>query len=106
MRRLFMASRLMTFSVATFNLCNLQRPGQQMFGEFAWTPTQYQRKVGWIAEQINAQPATLIALQEVWSEPALQDVFNTAGLEKTYQLICHDSGEDMNVACAVHRDWE
>lgn len=77
-----------------------------MFGEFAWTPAQYQRKVGWIAEQLKAQPATLIAFQEVWSEQALQDVFNAAGLQDGYQLVCHESGEDMNVACAVQRDWE
>lgn len=96
----------MTFSVSTFNLCNLQQPGHQMFGEFAWTPAQYQRKVGWTAEQLKARPAALMAFQEVWSEPALQDVFNTAGLAEQYQLVCHDSSEDMNVACAVHRDWE
>lgn len=101
-----MASSMTTLSVATFNLCNLQCPGYQMFGEFAWTPVQYQRKVGWTAEQIKAQPATLIAFQEVWREQALQEVFNTAGLQDDYQLVCHTSGEDMNVACAVHRDWE
>ena len=105
-RLVFMDINLTMFSVATFNLCNLQRPGHQMFGEFSWTPMQYQRKVGWIAEQIKSQPAALIAFQEVWSEPALQDVFNTAELQDNYQLICHESGEDMNVACAVHRDWE
>ena len=77
-----------------------------MFGEFAWTPVQYQRKVGWTADQIRIQPATLIAFQEVWREQALQDVFNTAGLQDSYRLVCHASGEDMNVACAVHRDWE
>jgi hypothetical protein len=96
----------MNFSVSTFNLCNLQQSGHQMFGEFAWTPAQYQRKVGWTAEQLKAQPATLMAFQEVWSERALQDVFNTAGLQDNYQLVCHESCEDMNVACAVQRDWE
>ena len=95
----------MSFSVSTFNLCNLQCPNQTMFGEFAWTPSQYQRKVGWTAEQLKAQPATLMAFQEVWREQALQDVLNTAGLQEQYQLVCHESGEDMNVACAVHRDW-
>jgi endonuclease/exonuclease/phosphatase family metal-dependent hydrolase len=48
----------------------------------------------------------LIAFQEVWSEVALQDVFNTAGLQDSYQLVCHESSDDMNVACAVHHDWE
>lgn len=101
-----MAPRLMSFSVSTFNLCNLQCPNQQMFGEFAWTPAQYQRKVGWTAEQLKAWPATLMAFQEVWSEPALQAVFDTAGLQEQYRLVCHASTADMNVACAVHKDWE
>ena len=77
-----------------------------MFGEFAWTPAQYQRKVGWTAEQLRTHPATLIGFQEVWSEGALQDVFTSAGLADQYQLVCHESCDDMNVACAVHRDWE
>jgi hypothetical protein len=96
----------MTFSISTFNLCNLQRPGHQMFSEFAWTPAQYQRKVGWTAEQLKQHPVTVMAFQEVWSEGALQDVFDTAALQDSYQLVCHASSEDMNVACAVQRDWE
>jgi hypothetical protein len=96
----------MKFSISTFNLCNLQRSNHEMFGEFAWTPAQYQRKVGWTAEQLKQHPATVMAFQEVWSGAALQDVFNAAALQDSYQLVCHDSDKDMNVACAVHRDWE
>ncbi len=96
----------MSFSVSTFNLCNLQLSNKQMFGEFAWTPAQYQRKVGWIAKQLTAQPAALMAFQEVWSASALHDVFTTAKLADTYQLICCEGDEEMQVAAAVHRDWE
>lgn len=95
----------MSFSVSTFNLCNLQSPGRQMFGEFAWTPSQYQRKVGWTAEQLRRHPATLMAFQEVWHRQALQDVFDTAGLAGQYTLVCQDGADDMQVACAVHNDW-
>ena len=93
------------FSVATFNLCNLQQAGKILFGEFAWTPTQYQRKAGWTAEQLRANPATLFAFQEVWSAASLQDVFSTAGMAD-YQLICHSDDNSMHVAAAVQRDWE
>lgn len=96
----------MSFSISTFNLCNLQQSNHQMFGEFAWTPAQYQRKVGWTAEQLKPHPATVMAFQEVWSELALQDVLKTAGLQDSYRLVCHDSNTDMNVACAVHTDWD
>ncbi len=100
-----MASRGMNFSISTFNLCNLQCPGRTMFGEFAWTPAQYQRKVGWTAGQLTSHPASVMAFQEVWSEVALQDVLHAAGLQGSYQLVCHESNADMNVACAVHTDW-
>ncbi len=107
-----MASRLdtgMSFSVSSFNLCNLQQAGHILFGEFAWTPNQYQRKAGWTAEQLRAQPSTVFCFQEVWSRAALQDVFATAQLHD-YQLICHDDGtaggNAMHVACAVQADWD
>ena len=95
----------MTFSISTFNLCNLQSPGQDIFGEFAWTPAQYQRKVGWIANELAEHPVSLFCFQEVWSQTALQAVFQTAELADRYQLVCHDNHEAMNVACAVERDW-
>ncbi|MEZ5538846.1 MAG: hypothetical protein R3E63_02570 [Pseudomonadales bacterium] len=101
-----MALRTMNLSVSSFNLCNLQLPSKQMFGEFSWTPAQYQKKVGWTAEQLRAQPASIMAFQEVWSAKALHDVFATAGLAEQYQLLCHDGEEEMQVATAVHRDWE
>ena len=95
-----------SFSISTFNLCNLQLPNKQMFGEFAWTPAQYQRKVGWIAEQLKAQPVAVMALQEVWSKTALQDVLKTAGLDAQYQIVCVDDESEMQVAAVVQRDWE
>ncbi|MEZ5435493.1 MAG: hypothetical protein R3E67_02485 [Pseudomonadales bacterium] len=96
----------MSFSISTFNLCNLQLPSRQMFGEFAWTPAQYQRKVGWIAEQLKAHPVAVIALQEVWSKTALQDVLQTAGLAEQYRAVCGEAEDEMQVAALVHRDWE
>jgi endonuclease/exonuclease/phosphatase family metal-dependent hydrolase len=96
----------MNISISTFNLCNLQRSGQEMFGSFSWTPVQYQRKVGWIAEQLRTQPSTLFCFQEVWNGEALQDVFNTAQLADSYYLVCHESCDSMNVAIAVQKDWE
>jgi len=95
----------MSFSIASFNLCNLQKAGKIMFGEFAWTPSQYQRKAGWTAEQLRANPMTLFAFQEVWSANALQDVFATAGMHD-YQLICHSDDNTMHVAAAVAPHWE
>jgi endonuclease/exonuclease/phosphatase family metal-dependent hydrolase len=103
---LFAIHHPMHFSVSSFNVCNLQTAGQQMFGEFAWTPAQYQRKVGWLAEQLRAQPASVMAFQEVWSAAALHDVLKAADLAERYDCVCHDSNSEMHVATAVHKDWE
>lgn len=101
-----MASRAVNFSISTFNLCNLQSPGITLFGEFAWSRTQYQRKVGWLAAQCQSTPATVMAFQEVWCEHALTDVFHTAGLQDQYRLICSSAQTGMQVACAVHHEWQ
>jgi endonuclease/exonuclease/phosphatase family metal-dependent hydrolase len=97
----------MSFSIASFNLCHLQLPGQSIYGEFAWTPEQYQRKVGWTAEQLKrVYPIDVFCFQEVWSAHALAAVFRQAGLEEQYTLVCHpDEDSGMHVACAVHRNF-
>lgn len=94
----------MNFSILTFNVCNLRQPNRVMFGDFAWTPTQYQRKVGWLAEQIAANPVSVFAFQELWDARSLADVFATAGLAERYQLLCADDDEQMQVAFAIDRE--
>lgn len=75
-----------------------------MFGDFSWTPVQYQRKVGWLAEQVAAHPASVFAFQEVWDQRSLEDVFTTAKLAPRYQLISYPEDGQMQVACAVDRE--
>ena len=43
------------FSVATFNLYNLQMPGKHMNpGQTPWTAEEFERKAVWIAGQLSS----------------------------------------------------
>ena len=47
------------FSVATFNLYNLQLPGSTMNpGQKLWTQAEFDRKVGWIGGQLGRSTPT------------------------------------------------
>ena len=60
-----------SFSVATFNLYNLQLPGQMNPGQKPWTEAEFARKVAWIARQLNALDADIVGLQELWHADAM-----------------------------------
>jgi endonuclease/exonuclease/phosphatase family metal-dependent hydrolase len=76
------------FSVATFNLYNLQLPGKRMNpGQKVWTQAEFDRKVGWIGAQLTALDADLVGLQELWHADAMATVLAAAGLDATYDLL-------------------
>ena len=76
------------FSVATFNLYNLQLPGKRMNpGQKVWTQAEFDRKVGWIGAQLTALDADVVGLQELWHADAMATVLAAAGLDATYDLL-------------------
>ena len=79
---------LQRFSVATFNLFNLQLPGLDMNpGQKVWTQAEFDRKVGWIGGQLAALDADIVGLQELWHADAMAQVLAASGLEATYDLL-------------------
>lgn len=62
------------FSVATFNLYNLQEPGKPMNQGQTWTDEEFDVKIKWIAWQLGILDADIVGLQELWSKPALEAV--------------------------------
>lgn len=76
------------FSVATFNLYNLQLPGKHMNpGQVTWTEEEFALKVAWISTQIDALDADVVGLQELWSAEAMQRVLAERGLAGRYDLL-------------------
>jgi hypothetical protein len=65
------------FSVATFNLFNLQEPGKPMNeGQTPWTPKQFELKIQWTVWQLTTLNPDIVGLQELWSKKALDAVLD------------------------------
>ena len=79
---------LQRFSVATFNLYNLQLPGAAMNpGQAPWQADEFAIKSAWIAQQLHAIDADIVGLQELWSREAMEQVLADAGLQQEYDLL-------------------
>ncbi|MGZ3254463.1 MAG: endonuclease/exonuclease/phosphatase family protein [Burkholderiaceae bacterium] len=72
---------------ATFNVCNLALPGMQFYDNLPpFTPAEYDAKITWIAQQLDALNADVIGFQEIFSQAALKDVLART---KNYQQTHH-----------------
>jgi endonuclease/exonuclease/phosphatase family metal-dependent hydrolase len=89
------------FSVATFNLYNLQLAGRGMNpGQPAWTATEYRRKVDWTGRQLKELAADVVGLQELWHADAMRDVLERANLDDDYDLLA-DPAKGGAIVCAA-----
>lgn len=98
-----------SISFASFNLHNLQRPGQPMYpGGKPYTQAEYDAKIAWAATALLRLDADVIAFQELWSREALVDLFEAAGLAAGYDLrfIKPGAWDGIAVAAAVRKPWE
>lgn len=93
-------------SFATFNIKNLQIPGETMYQGKTYTQAEYDAKVEWTARTIRKLDADVIGFQELWHPQALKDVFAKAGLENDYQLAAKDFGHKIGCALAVRKPHE
>ena len=99
-------------SFATINLFNLQVPGKitysnrPHFEDNAEGRAAYEKKVIWTAARLKELEAEVLGFQELWSEQALRDCFDEAGLLGEYDLVARDSpGRGRpQVALAVRKD--
>ena len=103
-----MTRNMRDITFATFNLYNLQRPGEPWRGSTPYTQAEYDAKVAWSAERLRALDADVIAFQELWSPQCLRDVFDRARLSAEYELAFIGDGGwyDIAVAAAVRAPWE
>lgn len=103
-----MSRNMRSISFATFNLYNLQLPGQPMYATSRlYTKAEYDAKLAWQAEKLRALDADVIAFQELWSPGALEDLFAAAGLAGSYELAFIKPGgwDGIAVAAAVRKPW-
>lgn len=103
-----MSRNVRDLSVATFNLYNLQRPGQPMYAKSRlYTEEEYAAKLAWKAAALRELDADVIAFQELWSREALADLFEAAGLAGAYEFAFIRPGawDGIAVAAAVRKPW-
>ncbi len=92
------------FSVATFNLYNLQLPGRSMNpGQRPWTREEFDRKVSWIGRQLASLDADIVGLQELWHAEAMAAVLERRDLEGRYDLLATPANGDRIVCAALVR---
>jgi predicted extracellular nuclease len=72
---------------ATFNLHNLQLPGQPMYHGNTYDNKTYNSKIAWTASMLGRLDADVIGFQELWHPDALRDAFKAAGLDQTYTIV-------------------
>ena len=92
------------FSVATFNLYNLQLPGEGMNpGQRVWTEEEFERKVVWISRQLASLDADVVGLQELWHRDALARVLERDGLADAYDVLAEPADGNRIVCAALVR---
>jgi len=79
---------LRRFSVATFNLYNLQLPGKKMNPrQQPWSDAEFASKLDWTARLLRRLDADIVGFQELWHAEALEKMLVASGLDQTYDLL-------------------
>ena len=96
---------LRRFSVATFNLYNLQLPGKAMNrNQTPWTEAEFASKRGWTARVLRQLDADIVGFQELWHADALEQMLVESGLDQTYDLLATPAvGTKITCAAIVRR---
>jgi len=93
---------LRNFSIATFNLFNLQLPGRAMYTNTeGWSQAQYDDKIRWSAQQLEMLQPDVLGLQELWHADALVDVLNASGLAAGYDALVPPDANGRKIVCAA-----
>jgi endonuclease/exonuclease/phosphatase family metal-dependent hydrolase len=89
------------FSVATFNLYNLQLPGRSMNpGQKVWTEAEFERKAAWASRMLGSLDADVVGLQELWHRDALARVLAHDALDVAYDVLA-DPADGGHIICAA-----
>jgi hypothetical protein len=90
------------FSVATFNLFNLNEPGLPMYKDTqGWSQEQYELKIEWTAGLIGLLNADVFAFQELWHAESLKRAFDRSSMAGDYQLLVPTDATGKRIICAA-----
>lgn len=93
---------LRKFSVATFNLYNLNEPGLPIYTDRdGWSQDDYDRKIAWTAQQLQWMQSDLFGLQELWHVDSLTRALAQAGLTDVYDTVVPPATRGGKIVCAA-----
>ncbi|MDM0040835.1 endonuclease/exonuclease/phosphatase family protein [Variovorax sp. J22G21] len=77
-----------TLFLATGNLLNLALPNRIYYeNQDGYSQREYERKIAWTGERIQALNADVLAVQEVWDEAALKDAIAASGVRYDFVSV-------------------
>lgn len=89
-------------SIASFNLYNLNCPGQAVYTDRdGWSAEEYARKIAWTARQLSVMKSDVFGFQELWHAQAITDALALAGLADEYDLLVPPGTEGQKIVCAA-----
>ena len=95
-----MAARDISF--ASFNLLNLQLPGQAIYGDTdGWDAEIYARKITYTSWMLQRLEADVIGFQELWAGAALDEAMEVAGLTGSHRALVPPDHDGRSIVCAA-----
>ena len=96
---------LKRFSVATFNLFNLNLPDKPMYrNPTGWTKTEFKAKANWISQQLRRLNADIVGFEELWHREALERVLEVGGQTDDYEVLATPAvGTEITCAAIVRK---
>ncbi|WP_459614997.1 endonuclease/exonuclease/phosphatase family protein [Bordetella sp. 2513F-2] len=94
--------KLSTFSIATFNLYNLNEPGRAMYRDQAgWSEQEYEIKIDWIAGQLGLLAPDVCGFQELWHADSLARALDASGLADRYDMLVPPEADGSRIVCGA-----
>lgn len=94
--------KLEEFSIATFNLLNLNEPGKRMYADpDGWTQAQYDAKIAWTATQLHDLHPHVVGFQELWHAQSLTNALAASGLIGAYDILTPRDATGKHIVCAA-----
>lgn len=91
-----------TFSLASFNLLNLNWPGAPIYDDAAgWSKEAYDKKIDWTSSQLVRLDADVIGFQELWDRRCLEAALNQAGASDKYDLVIPPDANGSRIVCSA-----
>lgn len=82
------------FRVGTFNLSNLALPGVEFYRGDQYSPDEYDKKLLWIAQQLERMNCQIVGFQEIFHKEALQATLRQSPVCQNYQIIMTEGAKD------------